>query len=112
MSSQAVPRLQNKVVIVTGGSSGFGAAIALLFAQHGAKVIVADLNAEGGQKLALSNPASLHFVQCNVAVREDWERLLKETVDKWQRVDVVINNAGTSYRNKVTALDASQQEMH
>lgn len=94
-------RLQNKVAIVTGGGSGFGASISIRFAQEGAKVIVADLNAEGGLKTCSANPELLHFVQCNVASRTDWEGLLKETVEKWGRVDVVVNNAGTSYRNKV-----------
>jgi len=65
---------------------------------------VADLNAEGGQKVASSNAEVMHFVQMDVSKAEDWEKCLKQTVDKFGRVDVVVNNAGTSYRNKVCSL--------
>jgi len=96
-------RLHGKVAIVTGGSSGFGASISTLFASSGCRVIIADLNPSGGQKTisSSSHPELLHFIQCDVSSRQDWERVLKETIDKWGRVDIVVNNAGTSYRNKV-----------
>lgn len=95
-------RLDGKVAIVTGGGSGFGAAIAIRFAQEGAKVIVADLNTEGGQTTVKGSPDLMHFAQCNVASRQDWEALLRTTIERYGGVDVVVNNAGTSYRNKVS----------
>lgn len=107
MSTSTQPpsqRLQGKVAIVTGAASGFGLSITQHFVLHGAKVILADLNSEGGTRIAASNPDSMHFVQMNVAKAEDWERCLKEAVEKFGRVDVLVNNAGTSYRNKVRGV--------
>lgn len=96
-------RLQGKVAIVTGGGSGFGEAISKRFSEEGCKVIVADMNPDGGQRVAKYNEANMHFVGMNVAKSEDWEKCLKETLQKFGRVDIVVNNAGTSYRNKPTA---------
>ena len=96
-------RLQGKVAIVTGGGSGFGEAISKRFSDEGCKVIVADMNPEGGARVAAHNKEQMHFVKMNVAKHEDWESCLKESVEKWGKVDIVVNNAGTSYRNKVRA---------
>lgn len=100
MSSQ---RLSGKVAIVTGGGSGFGAAISQRFAQEGCSVIVADMNPEGGEKVASADPKLMHFFKMNVAQSGDWERCLQETVQKFGKVDILVNNAGTSYKNKVSS---------
>lgn len=94
-------RLKNKVAIVTGGGSGFGEGIARRFAAEGAKVTIADIDAVGGERVASESPSCMLFVKMDVANEEDWERVLEVTMGKWGRVDVVVNNAGTSYRNKV-----------
>ncbi|PYH45752.1 NAD(P)-binding protein [Aspergillus saccharolyticus JOP 1030-1] len=95
-------RLEGKVAIVTGGSSGFGAAIATRFGAEGAKVVIADINASAGESLAATEPAALHFEKVDVTKAEDWERVVSVTVQKFGRVDVLVNNAGTTYRNKPT----------
>jgi NAD(P)-dependent dehydrogenase (short-subunit alcohol dehydrogenase family) len=97
-------RLSGKVAIVTGGGSGFGEAISKRFSDEGCKVIVADMNPEGGARVSEYNKDNMHFVNMNVAKSDDWEACLKECVEKWGKVDVVINNAGTSYRNKVYCI--------
>jgi len=95
-------RLQGKVAIVTGGGSGFGEGISKRFAEEGCKVVIADIDPIGGERVANTHPSSMYFVKTNVANEEDWERLLENTLDKWGRVDVLVNNAGTSYKNKPT----------
>ncbi|KAK5724952.1 hypothetical protein LTS12_027505 [Elasticomyces elasticus] len=96
-------RLQGKVAIVTGGGSGFGAAIAQRYAEEGAKVVVADINVEGGQNVASKNPANLVFQKTDVTKAEDWKAVVDLAFSKFGRLDVLVNNAGTTYRNKPTA---------
>ncbi|RAH65534.1 NAD(P)-binding protein [Aspergillus aculeatinus CBS 121060] len=97
-----MPRLDGKVAIVTGGSSGFGAAIVRRFHQEGARVIIADINAAAGAELAATVPTALHFERVDVTVAADWARAVAVAVEKFGRVDVLVNNAGTTYRNKPT----------
>jgi NAD(P)-dependent dehydrogenase (short-subunit alcohol dehydrogenase family) len=94
-------RLEGKVAIVTGGGSGFGEAICRRFAEEGAKVVVADMDPVGGERVAnATHPHSMYFVKTNVANEGDWETLMENTLAKWGRVDILVNNAGTSYKNK------------
>ncbi|KAH7384889.1 3-ketoacyl-reductase-like protein [Cadophora sp. MPI-SDFR-AT-0126] len=96
-------RLKGKVAIVTGGGSGFGEAISMRFAEEGCKVIVADLDPIGGERVANYQPSLMHFRKTNVALEADWEDLMENTLAKWGRMDILVNNAGTSYKNKPTA---------
>ncbi|MGA1473585.1 MAG: 3-oxoacyl-[acyl-carrier-protein] reductase [Prochlorothrix sp.] len=95
---EALQRLNEKVALVTGASRGIGRAIALALAEEGAKVVinyasssgaadevVAKIEAAGGEAIA---------VQANVAEEEQVERLFKAAIDRWGRVDVLVNNAG------------------
>lgn len=95
-------RLEGKVAIVTGGASGFGKGIATKFIQEGGKVIVADLSAEAGQAVASELGSSAAFQRADVTKREDWEQLLKTATEQFGGLDVVVNNAGTTYPNKPT----------
>ncbi len=96
-------RLESKVAIVTGGGSGFGEGIAKRFAEEGCKVIVADINADGGNRVVSEIKAAggdAAFTSANVAKESDWTALLKFTTDTYGKLDIVINNAGTTHRNK------------
>ncbi|KAI9041786.1 uncharacterized protein KD926_006510 [Aspergillus affinis] len=86
-----------------GGGSGFGAAIARRFGEEGAKVIIADINPEGGQKVAAQNPDQLLFKNLDVTSAEDWKAVVDGAVERFGRLDVLVNNAGTTYQNKPTA---------
>ena len=88
-------RLKDKVAIVTGGASGFGEGIARRFAQEGARVLIADLNQEGGTRVAQSIGGQ--FVQADVTRAADWQRLAQAAAGK---LDIVVNNAGWTHRNK------------
>jgi NAD(P)-dependent dehydrogenase (short-subunit alcohol dehydrogenase family) len=94
-------RLSGKVAIVTGGGSGFGEAISKRFSEEGCKVIVADMDPIGGERVAAYHPHNMHFVNMNVAKEVDWESCIENTLAKFGRIDICVNNAGTSYRNKV-----------
>ena len=88
-------RLQDKVAIVTGGASGFGAGIVRKFADEGAKVVVADLNGEGAE--AVAKEVGGIAVQMNVANGASVEAMVSATTDAYGRIDILINNAGTTH---------------
>jgi 3-oxoacyl-[acyl-carrier protein] reductase len=96
-------RLEKKVAIVTGGGSGFGEGISKRFAAEGCQVIVNDINVDGGERVVSeikSAGGQAAFVKGNVAVDADWASLLKATIDHFGHLNIVINNAGTTHRNK------------
>jgi NAD(P)-dependent dehydrogenase (short-subunit alcohol dehydrogenase family) len=101
-------RLDGKVAIVTGGGGGFGKGIAKKFLDEGAKVIIADFAEDVGQKTA--DELKCEFVRCDVTKRADWENVMKVADEKFGKIDCVINNAGTTYRNKVR--DSSSDSTH
>lgn len=88
-------KLQGKVVIVTGGGSGFGQGIVTKFIQEGAKVVLVDINEENGANVAKAQPAgSAVFVQGDVSCEADWVKTRDATLSQFGRIDVVVNNAG------------------
>jgi NAD(P)-dependent dehydrogenase (short-subunit alcohol dehydrogenase family) len=93
-------RLEGKIAIVTGGGSGFGAGIAQKFVLEGARVLIADLSEENGSKIAQSLNCS--FARADVTKRADWEALLQRAIDTFGALDIVVNNAGSTYHNKPT----------
>ena len=93
-------RLQNKVAIVTGAASGFGAEIARQYVAEGAKVAVADINEAGAMAVAAALGANAIAVKCDVTQRTDIDALVKATVDKFGRLDIVVNNAGWTHKNQ------------
>jgi 3-oxoacyl-[acyl-carrier protein] reductase len=88
-------RLQGKTAIVTGAGSGFGAGIAKRFAEEGAKVIVADINAQAGERVA--REVGGRFAQADVTKGDDWAKLL---AGAGAQLDIIVNNAGWTHRNK------------
>ncbi|OQV07660.1 hypothetical protein CLAIMM_12062 [Cladophialophora immunda] len=86
----------SRVVIVTGGADGFGAAIVDRFSEEGCKVIFIDLNRIKGEQKVQKDP-SLRFICGDVTRRETWEEALRWGRESFGRVDVVVNNAGITY---------------
>ncbi|MCL7413985.1 MAG: 3-oxoacyl-ACP reductase FabG [ANME-2 cluster archaeon] len=89
-------RLKNKVVIITGAGSGIGKETALLFEKEGAKVVVADMNEKTGEETVaeIKKNGEGFFVQLDVSDREQSKQMVKTTLEKYGRIDVLINNAG------------------
>jgi 3-oxoacyl-[acyl-carrier protein] reductase len=88
-------RLKGKVAIVTGAGSGFGAGIARRFAEEGAKVVVNDINAQAGEKVAKEVNGT--FVHADVTKTADWAKLVAAA---GSGLEIVVNNAGWTHRNK------------
>ncbi|OMO97686.1 Short-chain dehydrogenase/reductase SDR [Corchorus olitorius] len=89
-------RLEGKIAIVTGGARGIGEATVRLFAKHGAKVVIADVEDSLGAAVAnsLSPNYSVTFVHCDVSLEEDIQNLVNSTVSRYGRLDILFNNAG------------------
>jgi ketoreductase RED2 len=103
--------LKGKVAIVTGSSSGIGAAIASTFAELGASVVVNSASSvEAGEQLAAELPDAV-YVQANVAEQPDAARLVATAVDRYGHLDIVVNNAGTTAVIPHHDLDAVTSEV-
>jgi len=90
-------RLADKVAIITGAGSGMGRASAIRFAQEGAKVVVADLDPKSGQEtqdMVQANGGDAVFVQANVAKEDDVENMVRMTIEKYAKLNILFNNAG------------------
>jgi len=90
-------QLENKVAIVTGGSSGIGRAVALLYASEGAKVVVSDINETGGKETAAmikKNSGETIFVKTDTSRPSDNEMLVKKTIESYGALHIACNNAG------------------
>jgi NAD(P)-dependent dehydrogenase (short-subunit alcohol dehydrogenase family) len=89
--------LNQKVALITGGTTGIGRDTAVLFAKHGAKVVISGRReAEGKETVALAKAAGGEaiFVQSDVSKSADVQALVKKTVDTFGRLDIAFNNAG------------------
>ena len=89
--------LNGKVALVTGGASGIGRATALTFARAGAKLVIADMNEEGGQQtvhMITENGGEATFVQVDVTSASAVEAMISKTVETYGRLDCAHNNAG------------------
>ncbi len=100
--------MQSKVVIITGGGSGIGKACASAFLARGYRVVISGRRMEKLQEvIGEFNPYSEHIlaVQADVSVEEDGKRIIDETLAKFGRIDVLINNAGISMRALFEEMD-------
>jgi len=104
-------RLQNKVALITGGTSGIGEATALLFAKEGAKIAITGRHEKRGHGVTaqiLEAGGQAIFLRTDVRKADECRRAVEETVASFKRVDVLFNNAGVFYPH--TALDCTEEE--
>jgi 3-oxoacyl-[acyl-carrier protein] reductase len=105
-------RLQDKVAIVTGAGSGFGEAIARSYAREGAKVVVNDIVAKSAERVAGDIRAQGGDARAevgDVSKDADVERLVRSSLSAYGRLDIVVNNAGTTHRNR-PMLEVAEDE--
>ncbi len=91
-------RLKGKVAIITGAGSGIGQATAELFGEEGGKVVVADIDAKGGEattKTIRDRGGVAHFVQADISREADAKEIAGEAVKVFGRIDILVNNAAT-----------------
>lgn len=106
-------RVQGKVVVVTGGASGIGKQDALLLASEGARVVITDLNEDGGHSLAkeIGDPAI--FVRHDISDENDWKAVIDATHKRFGRLDGLVNNAGVLVMGSIEDATLEQwQKVH
>ncbi|GAF73070.1 unnamed protein product, partial [marine sediment metagenome] len=94
-------RFQDKIAVVTGAASGFGAAIAKCFAAEGASVVVADVDEAGGKEVAtaICDPdGAAIFVRADVSQADQVKAMIDAAVDQYGGLDILVNNAGFTHR--------------
>lgn len=102
-------RLSGKTALITGAASGFGAEMARQFAAQGARVLIADIQEGPAQEVASGIGAQAVALRCDVTVRADVDAAVAQARAQFGRLDIVVNNAGWTHRNK-PLLEVSEAE--
>lgn len=103
-----------KVAIITGAASGIGEATALLFAEEGASVLLADVQDERGEAVAERIRAAggqAAYIRCDVAVAEDTAGMVRAAVERYGRLDILFNNAGIGRGGAITELSEADWDL-
>jgi NAD(P)-dependent dehydrogenase (short-subunit alcohol dehydrogenase family) len=108
-------RVEGKVALVTGGASGIGRATALAFAREGAKLVIADLNENGGQQtvhLIAEQGGQAIFVRTDVSQAVEVQALISQAVATYGRLDCAHNNAGISGGGRALTAEYAEDMWH
>jgi len=106
LASAVLKRLEGKVALITGGAGGIGEATAKLFSNHGAKVVIADIQDDKGHSICQElHKSSASYVHCDVTKEKEIETAVNTTVSKYGKLDIMLNNAGITGPNKTNILE-------
>jgi NAD(P)-dependent dehydrogenase (short-subunit alcohol dehydrogenase family) len=103
-----MPRLEGKVVVITGAASGIGREAALLFSDEGARVCVADMDEEAGERTA-SECRDAFFVRADVTKGDSVAAMYRATAERYGGIDVLYNNAGISPNDDAGILETEEE---
>ena len=104
-------KLEGKTAIVTGAGSGIGKGIAKRFAKEGAKVIVSDIDTEGGKDVVKEiedSDGEAIFVRTDVSESKDVSELVEETLEEYDEIDILVNNAGVYIQKPITEMEIDE----
>ena len=101
-------KLEGKVALITGAANGIGAACARRFVQEGAQVVLVDRDAQAGAALAQALGAAAEFVQGDVIHRATADAAVARTVERFGRIDILLNNAGITHASSF--LDLAEED--
>ncbi|AMJ60880.1 glucose 1-dehydrogenase [Bosea sp. PAMC 26642] len=102
-------RLKGKTALITGAAQGFGFGIAETFVREGARVAVLDLNGEKAKEAAKAIGRKAFAVTCDVGKGKSVDKAVEKVIAKFGRLDIVVNNAGTTHRNK-PMIEVTEEE--
>ncbi|KAF8369948.1 hypothetical protein HHK36_032021 [Tetracentron sinense] len=104
-------RLEGKVAVITGGASGIGESTARLFVQHGAKVVIADVQDDLGHSICkdFGSDETISFAHCDVTSDTDVRNAVTTAVAKYGKLDIMFNNAGINGNVDTTVLGADNE---
>jgi 2-keto-3-deoxy-L-fuconate dehydrogenase len=103
-------QLKNKTALITGGGSGIGRAIAILFAKQGAHVYILDMDEVGSQSTAdeiIHDDGKADFKKCNVALQADVKQTIENIISSSGSIDILINNAGIAHVGNAESTEES-----
>jgi len=106
--------VKDKVVVLTGAASGIGRATAILFAQEGAKLVLSDINEEKGQEtlqLVKKYQQDVLFIKCDVSKGAEVKKIIEKTIEKHERIDVLINNAGVVRVGQIESMSEDEYDL-
>jgi len=107
-------KLEGKIAIITGGAGGIGKGMAMAFVKEGAKVAIIDLNEEAGnqtiKELQQYQPESM-FIQANLTEHDKLAGIVKQVVDKYGKLDILVNNAHASRMNSMAETTQSDFDL-
>jgi NAD(P)-dependent dehydrogenase (short-subunit alcohol dehydrogenase family) len=104
-------RLEGKVALITGGTSGIGSATAVRFAGEGAAVVITGRNSERGEQVVqdiVANGGEALFIRSDVRHAEDCRQAVEQTLERFGKIDVLFNNAGVFHPKSVP--DCTEEE--
>jgi NAD(P)-dependent dehydrogenase (short-subunit alcohol dehydrogenase family) len=107
-------RLDGKVAIITGGASGIGATTAKLAAKEGCKVVIGDIQIEAGTNLEaeiLKAGGKAIFVYLDVTVEENWRTTIETVIERYGKLNVLVNNAGIVIQHSVEATSEEEWDL-
>lgn len=110
-SAAAAKKLEGKVALITGGASGIGECTARLFVQHGASVVVADIQDEAGARLCAElGEAASSYIRCDVTSEPDVAAAVDHAVARFGKLDIMFNNAGIGGDGCHSVRDSTKED--